>query len=360
MSADTPLIVWLEHEQAGPTLLGGKFGSLAELVRADFAVPPGFGITTAGYRAFVGHEGLLERIGEAHAGARSDDLAAIESASAAIADLIAEAPLPDGLEQEIRDAYAELERRAGVERLPVAVRSSGILEDTEGASFAGQYDTYLWIQGADAVLEAVRRCWAGLFGPAVLTYDPGGKGDVGVERTAMCVGIQQMVPARAAGVAFTLDPVTGDRSKVVIEAVWGLGEGVVSGDVTPDRFRVDKITLEVLAREIAEKECEHRLDPDSGEVRLLPVEEARRGEPCLTDAEVVALAAEAKRVERHRGAPQDLEWAIDGDGRLHVLQVRPETVWSRREAKRIGTPGQSGLQRVLSSYVPKPTERSER
>jgi pyruvate, water dikinase len=359
MSADTPLIVWLEHEQAGPTLLGGKFGSLAELVQAGFAVPPGFGITTAGYRAFVEHEALLDRIGEAHGGASPDDLAAIERASAAIAELIGQAPLPSELEQQIRGAYAALEQRAGVEGLPVAVRSSGVLEDTAGASFAGQYDTYLWIQGADAVLEAVRRCWAGLFGPAVLTYDPGGQGNFEVEQTAMCVGVQQMVPARAAGVAFTLDPVTGDRSKVVIEAVWGLGEGVVSGDVTPDRFRVDKITLEVLAREISEKECEHRLDSDSGEVRLMPVEEERRGEPSLTDEQVVALAAEAKRVERHRGAPQDMEWAVDGDGRLHVLQVRPETVWSRREAKRVGKPGQTGLQRVLASYVPKPVERSE-
>ena len=127
MSADTPLIVWLEHEQAGPSLLGGKFGSLAELVQAGFAVPPGFGITTAGYRAFVEHENLLARIREAHAGATPDDLAAIEQASAAIADLIEQAPLPGELEQQIRDAYAALELRAGEERLPVAVRSSGVL-----------------------------------------------------------------------------------------------------------------------------------------------------------------------------------------------------------------------------------------
>ena len=126
----------------------------------------------------------------------------------------------------------------------------------------------------------------------------------------------------------------------------------MSGDVTPDRFRVDKITLEVLARELAEQESEHRLDPDSGEVRLLPVEPARRSEPCLTDELVRALAGEAKRVERHRGAPQDMEWAVDEEGTVHVLQVRPETVWSRREAKRIGSPGQSGLQRVLASYLP--------
>jgi pyruvate,water dikinase len=354
MTAPQPLILWLDDDEAGGGLLGGKFGSLAELVRAGFAVPPGFGITTAGYRGFVEHEGLLERIAAARAEANAGNLGSIERASRAIADLIAAAPMPEQLESGVREAYARLEQRAGVERLPVAVRSSGILEDTAGASFAGQYETYLWIQGADAVLDAVRRCWAGLFGAAVLTYDPRGQGVASVESAAMCVGIQQMVPARAAGVAFTLDPVTGDRSKVVIEAVWGLGEGVVSGDVTPDRFRVDKITLEVLARELSEKEAEHRLDPESGTVQLLPVEEARRGAPCLADEQILAIATEAKRVERHRKAPQDIEWAVDDEGGVHVLQVRPETVWSRREPKRVATPGQSGIQRVLSSYVPKP------
>ncbi len=360
MSSGDPLIVWLEEERADPSLLGGKFGSLAEFVQAGFAVPPGFGITTAGYREFVDHEGLIDRIGEARAGADADDLESIERASAAIAGLVAEAPMPERLDASIRAAYAELEERTGAQAPPVAVRSSGILEDTAGASFAGQYDTFLWIQGADAVLEHVRRCWAGLFGPAVLTYDPHGQGVATVERTAMCVGVQQMVPARAAGVAFTLDPVTGDRSKIVIEAVWGLGEGVVSGDITPDRFRVDKITLEILAREIADKEVEHRLDPGSGAVALLTVEEERRGEPCLLDDQILALATEAKKVERHRGAPQDIEWAVDAEGHVHVLQVRPETVWSQRAPKRIGQPGKTGVQRIVGTYIPKSARPQER
>ena len=360
MSADAPLIVWLEDDRAGPDLLGGKFGSLAELVQSGFAVPAGFGITTEAYRLFVEHEGLKERVGAALEEATAGDLEAIERASEKIAALIRDAPMPEALESEIRSAYAELGERAGDDRPPVAVRSSCTLEDTEGASFAGQYDTYLWIQGADAALEAVRRCWAGLFGPTVLTYDPGGRGGVGVESATMCVGVQLMVPARAAGVAFTLDPVTGDRSKVVIEAVWGLGEGVVSGDVTPDRFRVDKITLELLAREVSDKEYEHALDPERAEVRLLPVAADRRNEPCLSDDQVAALATEAKRIERHRRAPQDIEWAIDSAGHVHVLQVRPETVWSRREVERIMAPGQTGLQRVLAGFVPQEHRQTPR
>jgi pyruvate,water dikinase len=353
MTGDDQLVVWLESERAEPALLGGKFGSLAEMVRAGFAVPPGFGITTDAYREFVGHERLLDRIREARGDAPADDLEAIERSSAAIADLIVAAPMPERVEQAIRDAYAELERRAGADEVPVAVRSSGILEDTEGASFAGQYDTYLWICGADAVLEHVRRCWAGLFGPQVLTYHPHGLAGESVERTAMCVGVQQMVRPRAAGVAFTLDPVTGDRSKIVIEAVWGLGEGVVSGDVTPDRFRIDKITLELLARELADKPVEHRLDPAAGVVRLLDVEPERRGIACLDDDQVRAVAAEAKKIERHRKAPQDIEWAVDEGGRVHVLQVRPETVWSRRAPKRVAEPGQRGIDRVMASFMPR-------
>jgi pyruvate,water dikinase len=347
-----PFVVWLDSDDASPALLGGKFGSLAEMVRAGFAVPSGFGITTAGYAEFVAHEGLADRIREARGDAPADDLPAIEACSAAIAELIAQAPMPERLEREVREAYGQLVEQAGTPDVPVAVRSSGVLEDTDGASFAGQYDTYLWIQGADAVLEHVRRCWAGLFGPQVLTYDPHGDGGGKAEHASMCVGIQQMVPARAAGVAFTLDPVTGDRSKIVVEAVWGLGEGVVSGDVTPDRFRVDKITLEILQREIAVKEVEHRLDAEAGVVRLLEVDEARRTVSCLDDDHVSALATEAKRIERHRGAPQDIEWAVDEQGRVHVLQVRPETVWSRRPPKRVTDPGERAIDRVMATFMP--------
>jgi pyruvate,water dikinase len=158
-------------------------------------------------------------------------------------------------------------------------------------------------------------------------------------------------------VMFTLDPVSGDRSKIVIEACWGLGEGVVSGDVTPDRFRVDKITLEVLARELADKDVEHRLDPEAGEVRLLEVPQERRGVACLADEQIVAIATEAKRIERRRQAPMDIEWAVDEHGRVHVLQVRPETVWSRRPQKRVVEPGERAMDRVLATFMPSPPKR---
>ena len=355
------MIAWLDAVPPGDAtaVLGGKFASLAEMTAAGFDVPPGFGITTAAYDAFVAANGLGEALAAIRRELDIDDLAAVEAAARTIAERIDAAPFPAGLEAEIRAAYAALAERLGDERLPVAVRSSGVSEDLAGASFAGQYDTYLWVVGADALLTHVKRCWHGLFGPAVLTYRPEAAAAAGdVAGAGMCVGVQAMVAARAAGVMFTLDPISGDRSKIVIEACWGLGEGVVSGDVTPDRHRVDKVTLELLGSEIASKLQEHRFDAERGAVVLADVPEDRRDASCLETEQVVRLAELAKRIERHRGAPQDIEWAVDQGGNVRVLQVRPETVWSRRPVKSVvGSGGAKGVDRVLAKFMTGTTAR---
>jgi pyruvate,water dikinase len=347
----TPMIVWLDDTgDTSARVLGGKFSSLAEMTQAGFAVPGGFGITTAAYEAFVEHNGLEAVLRDETAALDTGDLEAVEALSARLTARILEAPLPPELETAIADAYATLAERMGNAELPVAVRSSGVSEDLAGASFAGQYDTYLWVMGREAVAEHVKRCWSGLFGPQVLTYRP--QDGMDTAGAGMCVGVQAMVPARAAGVMFTLDPVTGDRSKIVIEACWGLGEGVVSGDVTPDRFRVDKVTLEMLASELAVKESMHAFDPASGTVTLRDVPADRRELACLADTTVVELATLAKRIEKHRGAPQDIEWAVDDDARVHVLQVRPETVWSQRPARTVTGSGSSrAVDRVLAKFM---------
>lgn len=153
----------------------------------------------------------------------------------------------------------------------------------------------------------------------------------------MGVVVQRMINARSAGVTFTLDPVNGDRSKIVIEGAWGLGEAVVSGEVTPDRFRVDKVTFEVIERAISDKHVQFAFDPENGP-SLIPVPDDLRKETSLTDDDVIALANLAKSIERHRGAPQDMEWAIDQQGQIALLQVRPETVWSQRATTSTATP----------------------
>jgi len=361
VTSHRPLVTWLnEADPDSAALLGGKCSSLAEMIQAGFGVPPAFAVTTNAYAAFMAQDGLLEAVRAIQAEVDPESLSQIERASDEISRRMKGTPMPAEIIDALRGAYAQLCDRAGNDAVPAAVRSSGVAEDLAGASFAGQYETYLWIIGADAVIEHVRRCWTGLFGPQVLTYRPEGNapGQENMPALPMAVGVQQMVDACAAGVMFTLDPVTGDRSKIVIEGSWGLGEAVVSGLVTPDRHRVDKVTLEVLTTVIAKKEQEFRFREGSG-VGLREVPEPRRDEACLTGEQVVALATLAKRIERHRGAPQDIEWAVDEQGTVHVLQVRPETVWSRRAAKSVAV-GRSALDMVMGKFMPGAAATSDR
>lgn len=294
-----PLVVWFDGGgQPSSDLLGGKCSGLLEMTTAGLAVPPGFAVTT------VAHQQHPEPA----------------------------APLAGPVARAVIDAYRELGRRAESPNPPVAVRSSGQSEDGQEASFAGQFDTYLWITGQDAVLDAVRRVWAGAQTGSTLAYRR--ERELGDGFTPMCVGIQLMVDARSAGVMFTLDPRTGDRSRIVIESSWGLGEAVVGGEVRPDRFAVNKVTGTITVEELGSKEVEHRFDPATGGVQPRPVEAARRSARSLSDEEVHELVRLGKQIERFRGAPQDVEWAIDGAGNLFLLQVRPETVWSaKRQAE---------------------------
>lgn len=352
-TTEQPLVVSIaDPAAAGNQLLGGKFERLAEMTAAGFAVPPGFGITTAAYRHFLTTAGLVEQAHQARVEARSADLTRVQTLSAELAAAIEAAPMPAGLEDAIRESYATLERTAGEQALPVAVRSSGESEDLAGASFAGQYDTFLWIRGVNEVLQYVRRCWAGMFGPAVLTYRPDGNdANEPVADYGLCVGVQQMVQARSAGVMFTLDPVTGDRSKVVIEGCWGLGEGVVSGGLTPSRYVVDKVTFEVSDRAIAHQPARYDFDAATGAVGLVDVPEQDHDRSCLTDEELGALAGLAKRIERHHGTPQDIEWAVTGSGEVRVLQVRPETVWSHKQNQQLIGERKSAVDHVVARFA---------
>ncbi len=331
MTAD-PFILWLDHDGApGNALLGGKFANLAEMMAAGIAVPPGFGVTTAAYRHFMSRTGLQTEAARVRQAAQFTGLSDIKELTADLVKGIASEPMPDDIEKAVRSSYAVLEERAGRDGVAVAVRSSAESEDLAGASFAGQYDTYLWISGVEAVLRDMRACWASMFGEAVHSYRHDGATPATMADAAICVGIQQMVEARAAGVMFTLDPLNGDRSKIVMEGCWGLGEGVVKGDVTPSRFTIDKVTFEVIKKEAVSQPEEYRFDPVSSAVALLPVEPERRDTVCISDAEALELARLAKHIEERRGGAQDIEWAVDEKGAISVLQVRPETVWSQRQ-----------------------------
>jgi pyruvate,water dikinase len=325
------------------------------MTQAGARVPPGFAVTTAAYRSVLEAEGVRERLHNLLGQIVPNDVTSEDRASRAIRALIESAPIPAPVEAAIRDAYAALCARVGVPDLPVAVRSSATAEDLPDASFAGQQDTFLWVVGADAVVAYVHRCWASLFTTRAIAY----RADHGIdhEQVLMSVAVQKMVHARAAGVAMTLNPLDGDRSKIVIDASWGLGESVVSGEVTPDNFVVDKVMLEVVKRTVVAKPIELVGDPAGKRVIQRAVEPERQRQPALTNAELQAVARLAKQAERHYGKPQDIEWAVDADlpaeANVVLLQSRPETVWSQKAAPKPTDAAlyQTGMQSLLHTLL---------
>jgi pyruvate,water dikinase len=327
-----------------PTV-GGKGGSLGELTRVGIQVPPGFVVRTAAFERFLGALEKEEAIRSKVEALGSDQLDLITALSKYLRARLESAPLPEELNAELVAAHREL-CGAGLDS-PVAVRSSATTEDAEGASFAGLQDTYLWVKDAPATLRHVRSCWGSLYSvPSIAYRRKNGLPESGV---AMAVVVQRMVNARTAGVMFTRSPMTGDRSVVTIEGAWGLGSSVVSGEVTPDRFVVAKITGEISVRDVSDKHVQH-LPAPAGGVREVETPENLRKAPCLTDAEIEALKDIARKVERHYGRPQDIEWAIDHSGEILLLQSRPETVWSSKDRAPVAKPAENPLQHVMKIF----------
>jgi len=334
-------------------LIGGKNASLGELTKSGIRVPPGFAVTTEVYRRFLANADVEESIWKVLSGLQLGDLASEESASRKIRNLLHSAPLPSPFWYDMLLAYERLSRDCGVPNVPVAVRSSATAEDLPGASFAGLQDTYLWVRGPAAVLEAIVKCWSSLFTQRAISY----RIQMGFshDKVLMSVGIQKMVNARAAGVAFTLNPATGDRSKIAIEGNWGLGESVAQGEITPDEFLVDKVTLEISRRSISTKTIEYVVPPGSDQVQVRQVPEDRRNAPCVSEAEVLEIARLAKRIEKYYGTPQDIEWAVDADlpfpENVVILQSRQETAWSQRKAEPILRPDASVLDHIVANLI---------
>jgi len=324
--------------------VGGKGGSLGELHRAGIDVPPGFVVRTEAFEDFIDalerHSPVRARV----AGLAADDLEGMTAVSRELRTRIEDAPLSADLQQEIRDAYERLG-----EPLPsVAVRSSATTEDAADASFAGLQDTYLWVSQVDSVIRKIRSCWASLYSLESLSYRR--RQGIAEAAVAMAVVVQTMVDARTAGVMFTRSPISGDRSVVTIEGAWGLGSAVVSGEVTPDRWVVGKITGEISVRDISNKAIRHAQSPAGG-VEELPVEESLRREPCLSDQELESLRAIGRQVERHYGRPQDIEWAIDRHTQqILLLQSRPETVWSNKDNQTAAVPVIDPLLHVMNIF----------
>ena len=340
-----PHTLWFDEiGLADRPVVGGKGANLGELVRAGISVPAGFVVSTGCFREFMADldpdqklRGELEQF-DAH------DTPGIAAASASLRAHIENAPLPEIVCRAICDAHARL----CVDReVPVAVRSSATGEDAEDASFAGLQDTYLWLRSIDVVTQKVRACWASLYSVESLSYRR--KLALREDGIAMAVVVQRMVDARASGVMFTRSPLTGDRSVIVIEGSYGLGSCIVSGEVTPDKFVISKITGEITDRTVSSKAVEHLPNREGGGVIEAPVAETLQNAPCVTDQELASLAIIAKKVERHYGRPQDIEWAIDHGGALFLLQSRPETVWSKRDAAPVAQARVAAMEHVFAA-----------
>jgi pyruvate, water dikinase len=307
--------------------VGGKGGSLGELERAGIAVPPGFVVKTAAFEQFLS---AAERVAPIRARVTAldpDNLAEVTAVSQELRARLDAAPLPEDLSQAIGRSYAKLN---AAQQRAVAVRSSATTEDAADASFAGLQDTYLWVQSLEQTLAKVRSCWGSLYSVESMIYRR--RHGFAEADVAMAVVIQTMVDARTAGVMFTRSPLTGDRSVMAIEGSWGLGSAVVGGEVTPDRWVIGKITGEISVREISDKQICH-VPLAAGGVATEEVALERRRVACMSDEELQLLRTIGRKVERHYGRPQDIEWAVDRhSGAILLLQSRPETVWSTKEA----------------------------
>jgi pyruvate, water dikinase len=348
------ILFFKEATKAEYHLLGGKGASLASMSSVDFPVPMGFSVTTHAYQAFLDSTKVDEKISELLQHIDFQNITHLDKVSHAIRTILLSVPMPQQVQDNIRVAYRQLCAMANntTHDLPVAVRSSATAEDLPDASFAGQQDTYLWILGEDAVLENVKKCWASLFTSRAINYRRDQK--IADNTVLMSVVIQKMVNAKCAGVAMTLNPTNGDRSKIVIDSAWGLGESVVSGEVTPDNFLVDKIILATLKSNIQNKHIEHIPDIINRCVVTKEITDARATQSSLTPAEIKELCTMAKRIEKHYACPQDIEWAIDADlpegKNLTLLQSRPETVWSQKK-QTAASPIKTGMEGLLGSLL---------
>lgn len=330
-------IYWLkELGQEHNNIVGKKCANLGELTKAGFRVPPGFALGVEAYNRFMNETEATDLLLEFLSNFSADpndvaDTLKFEEASKTMRRLVESVKMPPDMEKTIKEYYREICAIRNCENVYVATRSAGPV------SHPGQYETYLNVCGDDDVTFNVIRVWSSTFNTRSiiararlnlpLHYDPIG------------VAVLTMVDAKAAGVLFTVNPVNGDESKVAIEGSFGYGEAVVSGNVTPDRFLVDKITLEIDEKVISDKRSEFVYNPETKEMEYKELSPEERKKQCLEDKEVLELTRLAKLVEKHFGCPQDIEWSISRSlpfpENIFLVQARPESVWGKKKKESV-------------------------
>jgi pyruvate,water dikinase len=314
-------VVWFEDlTKRDISVAGGKGANLGEMVGAAFPIPPGFVVTSQAYQHFLEENKIRRELARLLRKTRTDNQKQLELQSNKIRETILKSQVPRVIRDSILDSYKKLsgDRSPGVF---VAVRSSATAEDLSSASFAGQQDTYLNVCSED-LISCVQKCWSSLFTSRAIFYRE--KQGFDHSKVSMAVVVQKMINAEKAGVMFTVNPVTCEEGQIIIEAVWGLGEGVVSGTITPDHYVIDKNTGKVDSTAVARKLIMFVRDGTTGKTTETNVPREKVDAQILTEQEIDRLTELGRKVERHYGLPQDIEWAIEGEN-VYLLQSRPVT-----------------------------------
>jgi len=337
MSAQKNIAFFKEIDKHSLPLVGGKGANLGEMTKAGFPVPNGFAVTVHAYDRFIQHNNISDNIYSIIKDADINNSEELQSASKKIERMITKGEIPKDITHDIFSAYKKLSGK--FKRSLVAVRSSATAEDLPGASFAGQQATYLNIKGENNLLISVRDCWASLFTARAIFYREHNK--IAHEKVKISVIVQMMIQSDVSGVIFTIDPVTNEKDRILIEAVWGLGELIVQGSVLPDRYIVQKGTFSILSKEISDQSVQ-LIKMDNKTVKVEVPKKIREIQK-ISDEEIVKLAKIADKLQQHYYFPQDIEWAKEGN-ELYIVQTRPVT--TIKEKKKSVEKTENGLRLV--------------
>lgn len=333
MSALPIVVNFRDIDKNDTPLVGGKCANLGEMIRAGFPVPNGFAITINAYDLFLKENDIVRKIYDILATIDANDPAQLNSASSRIQKMIVNGELPDEIVSEVITSYKRLSGH--FKKALVAVRTSATAEDMPQNSFAGMGTTFLNVKGEANLLNAVRECWASLFTGRSIYYRVENK--IPHEKVKISVGVQKMVESEVSGVIFSIDPVTNNKDRIVIESVWGLGEMIVQGSVIPDTYVVQKGTFAILSKEISDQQ--RQLIKKNGETVEIEVPKRIRDNQKITNEEIIALAKFADKLQKHYYFPQDAEWAKE-KGKLYLVQTRPVTAIAKSEKQLIKDEGQ--------------------
>ncbi|PLX39764.1 MAG: hypothetical protein C0608_11345 [Deltaproteobacteria bacterium] len=344
---ENSLSFWYEElEGSDFPLVGKKNANLGEMRKAGIPISPGFALTLKANDIFIRETGILDELGKYINSLGEVSVEKCQAASDFTLDLINDATVPQVLVDEICSQYGKLCDLAGVPNLRVAVRSSGAV------SMPGQMETYLNIMGEKDLVDYVKKTWASAYHVEAITYrmnkDMGFLLNIGV-------GVPKMVNSRVSGVIFTLNPLNGDRSKISVDVSYGLGEAVVSGLVTPDNYLLDKVTLDVISSTKGAKEIQCVYNEGGSDIKEVAVCEEDRNRFCLQRDELVELCKVSKTIDRYYGKPYDIEFGIDRDlsfpSNIIILQVRPESVWSKKEAQAKTEKKKDAMDRIVGQLI---------